>query len=85
MANYYEEREHYDPYRDAHTAVQPVQPVQLINTANQPLQPVQPVQPMHANGFEQGEFSPAAPGSKKKKKPIWAYERISRQPRQLVH
>ena len=49
MANYYEEP--YDPYRDAHTAIQPVQPVQ-------------PVQSMHMSGFEQGEFSPDAPGSK---------------------
>ena len=64
MANYYEEREHYDPYRDAHTAVHPVQPVQLINTADQPFQPVQPVQPMQPSGFERGEFSPAALGSK---------------------
>jgi len=39
------------------------------------------------SGFDRGEFSPAAvvPDRKKKKKPIWAYERISRHPRQLVH
>jgi len=61
MAN---NEERYNPYKPTGTyePVQPYEPVQ----SHQPVQPYQPVQPKQS-GFERGEFSPDALGSKKKR------------------